>query len=524
MKIHTFIHNQNMELNISKFNFPCVIWNNDLILKLIELKYKNWIIYYKRLILNKSRENFAKYIIIKEFGGIFINIKLLKSLKKSNVSSIEALINSNDEMIFIYDNNNLSSIVDTFGNNKYILNDDIIIVKNNSNSFINYIMEKIDKSIIPSNEYQNKICLGDIFLSIQLDNFYQSNLNIDISNLNNDLSNDTWFNNFFLSNNLKLLYENNDNKNKFEKSIYFIKLSKNTFFNNKYKSEIYPNVPELIEPDKIIDNWKVFFIIKKYLENIMFILVYEFGNWIMIISLICLIVVINYFIKIFFIGIFNTQIDKAQIDSKILFSPKKYKFLKYLHKNWKLIQSEAINIMKNAPKLNISRTINDWYNAETYINTIKNKYGWIRSWTQNESTDMNNQLENGNYEWLNFGLIYFGDEFSENIKYCPNTYKILNEIKSHINICGFSWMMGGCFLQPHTDITGINSGALAMHLGLDIPKPDNTCRLVIKNSNNEYMYVNEENGKMFIFDATYEHYAYNLSNTDRLILYMDFII
>ncbi len=79
-------------------------------------------------------------------------------------------------------------------------------------------------------------------------------------------------------------------------------------------------------------------------------------------------------------------------------------------------------------------------------------------------------------------------------------------------------------LQPHTDITGQSSGSLAMHLGLSVPKPRDTCRLVIKNSNGEYVYMNEEDGKMFIFDATFEHYAYNQSNQDRLILYIDFKI
>jgi beta-hydroxylase len=61
-----------------------------------------------------------------------------------------------------------------------------------------------------------------------------------------------------------------------------------------------------------------------------------------------------------------------------------------------------------------------------------------------------------------------------------------------------------------------------MHLGLSVPKPHDTCRLVIKNPDGDYFYVNEENGKMLIFDASYEHYAYNQSNQDRLILFVDF--
>ena len=183
---------------------------------------------------------------------------------------------------------------------------------------------------------------------------------------------------------------------------------------------------------------------------------------------------------------------------------------------------------KVAQKLNISRTIDDWHGAKSYFETIKDKQGWIRSWSYDpEDTDTGTgtdtaQTKEGNHEWLNYGLLYFGEEFSENIKQCPKTFELIDKIRPHINICGFSWMLGGCLLQPHTDITGLSSGSLAMHLGLMVPKPDNTCRLVIKNEEGEYMYMNESNGKMFVFDATWEHYAYNLTNQDRLILYVDF--
>jgi aspartyl/asparaginyl beta-hydroxylase (cupin superfamily) len=160
-------------------------------------------------------------------------------------------------------------------------------------------------------------------------------------------------------------------------------------------------------------------------------------------------------------------------------------------------------------------------NISTNINTSTNININISTSTNTNSNTSGSKSE-GNYEWLNYGLLYFGEEFVENIKKCPKTFELVNEIKSHINICGFSWMFGGCVLSPHTDITGLTSGSLAMHLGLVIPKPENACKIIIRDEEGEYMGINESDGKMLIFDATWEHYAYNLTNQDRLILYVDF--
>ena len=520
MKIHTFVYND-IKIDLPKLNIPYIIWNYNLVLELLELKYVEWVVYFKRLVLNKSRENLLKYILIKEFGGIFINIELLKSFDEKNIDDIKKLTNTDNEMYFWLSEYQDRFILDIFDIDKYLLNDDIFLISNSSNSFINYLLEQIDKSIIPKNEFQNKIYLGNIFLSLELDKFYQTNFSQCLLYLN--ISNH-WVNNLFLTRDLRSKYNHSEiDKNKFEKSIYFIGLEKNFTFDVKYKLKIYPNIPELVEPESKIISWEIFYTAKKYLKDILFILVFQYWkSWTIILLLVCLDSVINYLIKQITISILDVNIGKTETDSITLFYPRRYKFLKELHKNWKIIQLEAIDIMLKAPKLNISRTINDWYDSKKYIEQIRDKYGWIRSWSYDSEGTVEDQLLEGNYEWLNYGLIHFGDCFSENAKYCPKTFEILNKIKPYINICGFSWMYGGCILQPHTDITGIQSGSLAMHLGLDIPKPENSCRLVIKNSNNEYTYINEENGKMFIFDATYEHYAYNMSNANRLVLYMDF--
>jgi len=513
MNLHTIVYN-NSDINLPKYklnisNLNIIIWNYNLILDLIKKKYSNYLVYYKRLILNKSRENFAKYIIIKEYGGIFININLLKLLNYENYIFIENHIMSEYDMIFWLETNSKNLSTEIFKIDNFILNDDIIIIKNKSNSFICDLIKNIDINKIPINEYQNKIYLGNIFLSIQLDNFYLSNLNIIVNKQS------YWFNN--LKNKFKI-----DNKNIYEKSIYYVNLIDFSNFDLNYKLITYPNIPDLKNPEKILNSWNSYYKIKDLINNIFISIVFTYSSWNLILVSILIISVINFLINNYIVNYLNIEIKQAQIDSQIFFYPKKFKFFKELQKNWKIIQEEAMEIMKNSPKLNISRKIEDWHDSKLYFNSIKNKHGWIRSWNYDSETKL--ESDKGNYEWLNYGLYYFGEKFNENIKQCPRTIKILDNISTHINICGFSWMYGGCILQPHTDITGLSTGSLAMHLGLIIPIPKNTCKLIIKNSNNDYIYMNEKNGKIIVFDATWEHYAYNQSNEDRIILYIDFKI
>jgi hypothetical protein len=60
-------------------------------------------------------------------------------------------------------------------------------------------------------------------------------------------------------------------------------------------------------------------------------------------------------------------------------------------------------------------------------------------------------------------------------------------------------------------------------MGLIIPKIKNSCKLVLYNDKtNQYYYKKEKEGEIIIADTNYKHYAYNLSNEDRVILYIDF--
>ena len=285
MIIHTYVYNQNNFNLIEYENY--MIWDYNKILNMIKKKYSEWEIYFKRLILNKSRENFIKYLLIYEYGGIFVNIELLKLFNDEKLSILKKYYidpkYKNKEMVFWMEMIQKDLKKNIYDIEEFIINDDIFIIKNASNSFISYLLNEINKSIIPINEYQDMLHLGQIFLSIKLSFFYQTNLNIKITQQN------TWFG---FSNNLEDLYKN-DLSNKYEKSIYYIDLNYSFPFDEKYKLKIYPNVPDLSNNDNLLNFWDIPYKIKNYLENLFILLNFQNNNFVITMMVICLIISIN---------------------------------------------------------------------------------------------------------------------------------------------------------------------------------------------------------------------------------------
>lgn len=499
--IHTYIYNTNNKIILPNFkDIKIIIWNIDGINKLLEKFEKKYLVYFTRLILNKSRENFIKYLVLYKYGGLFINIELLKSIDNDQYNLLKREISNSKNIVLWINNETKEFTKEIFEIYDHMLNDDILFIRNSQNIFVDYLLKQIDINKIPQNEWENKICLGNVFLSKKLSDCLDQNSS-------------KYLLNFYLEKKIsEIIIKKSD-----------IEIKKFFPFDNKYKIKIYPNVPNLLDPEKYFNSWDKFFGIKKYIENI---LIYTLVNFISMVTCFTIIIILSICHYLLIDLMINKQknkqnILKAEINNKIYFDNRKYKFLKNIKKNWKIIKKEAIQAMNNSPKLDISRTVEEWYDSKEYIDSIKNEHGWIKSWSYDKK-NINDDGSIGNQEWLNYGLLHFGEKFTKNIEQCPETFKLLDEIKEHINICGFSWMFGGCVIHPHKDITGLNSGSLALHLGLLIPKPEKSCCIFIKDISDNYTYIEEEEGKMFIFDATFEHYAYNQTNKDRLILYIDF--
>ncbi len=148
------------------------------------------------------------------------------------------------------------------------------------------------------------------------------------------------------------------------------------------------------------------------------------------------------------------------------------------------------------------------------INKLK-KYIFIQN--------LNEEIKKNIKKLSNVRIIINNIDFNENLSKCPITYKILNKFRDKINLSGFSYLKGNTILEEHNDYTGITNNSLAFHMGLIIPKTNNSCKLVLYNDKvNRYYYKEEKEGEIIIADTNYKHYAYNQSNEDRVILYVDF--
>lgn len=493
MFIHTIDLGNYYKINYNLTNLK--IWSNNQIIELIKNKYPKILDYYNNLILINSREYLAKLLILNEYGGLYIHFNLLNDTFINEMFLVNSMT-MNYDFVFWENHYQQDIIKKIYEINKNYLSNEIIFTKKTNSILFNYFINNINYNIVPKNEYENKIYLGDVFLSKKTIDFcYENNIDLD---------------------------------NKVYCPIIKIK-SKLPIDNIKYKQNICPKIDELINPDIYFSSWENIIKGMLILQNILGLYLYSWKDYKIVLLYLLIITVINSVIIYLIRSNPHTKIYETTYDNKLFFNPDDFNIFNKIRKKWKSIAKEAKNVLDNAPKLNITRKYDEWTDSTEYINKISKEYGWIKSWKySNDDEDKNSDSNQTNSDpqinlaWENYGLVHSKFIFKPNVEKCPKTYKLLKSIRKHINISGFSYMKPNCLLNKHTDETGLINDALAFHLGLIIPENEQTCKLVIKSPDNKLYGITEKSGKSFIFDATYEHYAYNQSSGDRIILYIDF--
>lgn len=116
---------------------------------------------------------------------------------------------------------------------------------------------------------------------------------------------------------------------------------------------------------------------------------------------------------------------------------------------------------------------------------------------------------NGENSWKTFSFLFFGIKIPTNCNLCPKTLSVLSQIPNLIS-ADFSYLPPQTHIKPHHGFTKM---VLRSHLGLIIP---NNCSLRVGNQTKQW-----ENGKILIFDDSFEHEAWNNSNEDRFVLMLD---
>jgi aspartyl/asparaginyl beta-hydroxylase (cupin superfamily) len=117
-------------------------------------------------------------------------------------------------------------------------------------------------------------------------------------------------------------------------------------------------------------------------------------------------------------------------------------------------------------------------------------------------------------KWKMFFLKAGKVRFDRNCQEFPETMKIIDSEKNLVSAY-FSVIGPRKMLMPHE---GPWCGVLRMHLGLQIPTEGKGCVLVVNQQ--EYRW---EEGKAVVFDDTYEHIAVNMTDKNRIVLFLDYM-
>jgi beta-hydroxylase len=115
--------------------------------------------------------------------------------------------------------------------------------------------------------------------------------------------------------------------------------------------------------------------------------------------------------------------------------------------------------------------------------------------------------------WKSFLLCGYGYYSTNNIKLCPETWRICQNIPGLITVM-FSILEPGKHLPPHR---GPYNGVLRLHLGLIVPEPRE--QLGIRVEKDVYRW---KEGEAVVFDDAYEHEAWNRTPHTRVVLFVDF--
>lgn len=113
--------------------------------------------------------------------------------------------------------------------------------------------------------------------------------------------------------------------------------------------------------------------------------------------------------------------------------------------------------------------------------------------------------------WKVFSFLFFMMKNPVHRALCKKTTELIHQIPELIS-CDFSYMEPNTHILPHK---GYSRMVLRCHLPLIVPNPAD-CGIRVGNETRHW-----EEGKLLIFDDSFEHEAWNKSNERRVVLMFD---
>lgn len=114
--------------------------------------------------------------------------------------------------------------------------------------------------------------------------------------------------------------------------------------------------------------------------------------------------------------------------------------------------------------------------------------------------------------WNTFNFFFYGKKFEENCARCPKTTAILESLpRFETDHIMFSALNPHAHIPPHT---GPMNGIIRGHLALIAPEG---CYIRVGTDQRTW-----QEGKVLVFDDSFEHEVWNHSNRVRIVLFMNF--
>jgi beta-hydroxylase len=114
--------------------------------------------------------------------------------------------------------------------------------------------------------------------------------------------------------------------------------------------------------------------------------------------------------------------------------------------------------------------------------------------------------------WKTFVFYILGEPYLPNCQLCPDTALQLARIPKLKNAM-FSILEPHYHIPPHQ---GPTKGVIRVHLGLKIPSDKKQCRIRVENH-----ILTWEEGQCIVFDDFFEHEAWNDTDEQRIVLFLD---
>ncbi len=178
------------------------------------------------------------------------------------------------------------------------------------------------------------------------------------------------------------------------------------------------------------------------------------------------------------------NVSQSKVGNPPIYDNAVFPWAQLVEKDWRAIRAELDHVLERKDDLP------GFHELSTDVSTISQDRGW-----------------------KTFFLSGYGFKSENNIRKCPETWRICQNIPGLITVM-YSILEPGKHLPAHR---GPYNGVLRLHLGLIVPEPRD--QLGIRVEKEVYRW---KEGEAVIFDDAYEHEAWNNTPHTRVVLFVDF--